>query len=86
MITCLHVSSLSKYQDISPSQKLSHMEFPRLDTGAQIITIVVNDLPEAITSGDLFMFNDDTTIFTIGKNIDNIILTLQSMLDQVYTY
>ena len=45
-----------------------------------------NDLPEIITSGDLFMFADDTTIFTIRKNIDDIILTLQSVLDQVHTW
>ena len=32
------------------------------------------------------MFADDTTIFTIRKNIDNIILTLQSVLDQVHTW
>ena len=32
------------------------------------------------------MFADDTTIFTIGKNTDNIILTLQSILDQLYTW
>ena len=32
------------------------------------------------------MFADDTTIFTIGKNTNKIILTLQSVLDQVYTW
>jgi len=47
--------------------------------GPKLFSIFVYDLPEVITSGDLFMFADDTTIFTIGKNIDNIILTLQSI-------
>ena len=32
------------------------------------------------------MFADDTTIYTIGKDIDNIILKLQCILDQVYTW
>ena len=54
--------------------------------GLKLFSIFVNDLPEAITSGDLFMFADDTTNFTIGENIDNVILTLQSILDQVYTW
>ena len=53
--------------------------------GPKLFSIFVNDLPESITSGDLFMFADDTTIFTIGKSIDNIILMLQSTLDEVYT-
>lgn len=53
--------------------------------GPKLFSIFVNDLPESISSGDLFMFADDTTIFTIGENTDNIILTLQSVLDQVYT-
>ena len=30
--------------------------------GLKLFSIFVNDLPESITSGDLFMFADDTTI------------------------
>ena len=66
------------------------MELPRLNTKVQIIFIFVNDLPEAITSitsDDLFMFNDNTTIYHWKEHgIDSIILMLQSMLDQVYTW
>lgn len=51
--------------------------------GPKLFSIFVNDLPESITSGELLMFADDTTIFTIGNNIDDIILTLQSVLDQL---
>ena len=54
--------------------------------GPKLFSIFVNDLPESITSGNVFMFADDTTIYTIGKDFDNIILTLQCILDQVYTW
>ena len=54
--------------------------------GPKLFSIFVNNLPELIASGDLFMFADDTTIFMIDKNTDNIILMLQSILDQVYTW
>ena len=35
--------------------------------GPKLFSIFVNDLPESISSGDLFMFADHTTIFTIGE-------------------
>ena len=54
--------------------------------GPKLFSIFVNDLPESITRGNVFMFADDTTIYTIGKDIDNIILILQCILDQVYTW
>ena len=36
-----------------------------------------------ITTGELFMFADNTTIFTVGDNTDAIIKTMQVILDQV---
>ena len=53
--------------------------------GPNLFSIFVNDLAESITSGELYLFADDTTIYTIGENTDDIIHTLQSILDQVYT-
>ena len=54
--------------------------------GPKLSSIFVNDLAESITSGELYLFADDTTIYTICENVDDIIHTLQSILDQVYTW
>lgn len=54
--------------------------------GPKLFSIFVNDLAESITHGELYLFADDTTIYTLGENIDDIIPTLQSILDQVHTW
>ena len=41
--------------------------------GPKLFSLYVNDFPESVTSGELYMFADDTTIFTISDNIDTII-------------
>lgn len=54
--------------------------------GPRLFSIYANDFPEAFTDGDLFMFVNDTTIFTIGKDMDGIIVVLQLILDQVFSW
>ena len=54
--------------------------------GPKLFSIFINDLAESITHGEFYLFADDTTIYTIGENIDDIIPTLQSILDQVHTW
>ena len=46
----------------------------------------VNDFPESITSGELYIFADDTTIFTVCDNIDIIFKAMQDILDQVLSW
>ena len=38
--------------------------------GPKLFCLYVNDFTESITSGELYMFADDTTIFTVSDNID----------------
>ena len=38
--------------------------------GPRPYTIYVNDLPNAITFGDVFMYADDTTLYCVGRNFD----------------
>ena len=39
-----------------------------------------------MTNEELSLFADNMTIYTLGKNIDDVIQTLQSMLDQAHTW
>ena len=54
--------------------------------GPKLSSIFVNNLAESIISRELYLFADDTTIYTTGENIGDIIHMLQSKLDQVYTW
>jgi len=46
--------------------------------GPRLYTIYVNDFPNAITSGDVFMYADDTTLYYVGKNFDQVCSQLSS--------
>ena len=51
--------------------------------GPRLYTIYVNDLPNAITLGDAFMYADDTTLYCVGKNFDQVCLQLNSILEHL---
>ena len=44
--------------------------------GRRLYTIYVNDLPDYIDSGDLYMYVDDTTVYCICQNADQVITAL----------
>jgi hypothetical protein len=54
--------------------------------GPRLYSIYVNDLPLAITDGTLQMYADDTTIYLIGTNIETIITSLNSILNQIHQW
>ena len=54
--------------------------------GPRLFSIYVNDLPDATPLGHIHMFADDTTIFYIGKDIEQIIDTLNSILKDLYVW
>lgn len=54
--------------------------------GPRLFTTYVNDLPSSIKSGEAFMFADDATIYTIGSSTDEVIISLQEILDQLQSW
>ena len=44
-----------------------------------------NDLPDSIKSDEVYMYADDTTIYTTGKTTDEVAIALQAILDQLQT-
>ncbi|PFX26789.1 RNA-directed DNA polymerase from mobile element jockey [Stylophora pistillata] len=51
--------------------------------GPRLYTIYVNDLPDAITLGNVLMYTDDTTIYCTGKSFDELCLDLNKVLDEL---
>ena len=51
--------------------------------GPTLFTLFTNDLPAAISEGDLYMYADDTSIYCIGENADVVIAALNNALLEV---
>ena len=51
--------------------------------GPKLYTILVSDLPEAITEREVTLFADDTSIYCIGDNVDKIIDSLNLAMEEV---
>jgi len=54
--------------------------------GPRLYTMYVNDLPGHIDSGDLYMYADNTTVYCIGPNVDQVISSLNKTMKQVFTW
>ena len=52
--------------------------------GPRLFSIYVNDLPESISCGDLYMFADETTVFAISKDTDMIISSFQKFFSAAH--
>lgn len=51
--------------------------------GPRLYTIYVNDLPDHIDSGDLYMYAENTTVYSIGPNVDLVMSSLNKTMEQV---
>ena len=51
--------------------------------GPTLFTLFANDIPAAISEGELYMYADDTSIYCIGENADVAVAALNNALLEV---
>ena len=54
--------------------------------GPKLYGIHVNDLPESVDEGDVSLFADDTSAYCIGENVEEVVDTLNRIMEQVYLW
>ena len=54
--------------------------------GPRLYSIYVNDLPNAVTDGEVEMYADDTTAYCIGDNFDTVTKGLNLIFKQIYRW
>ena len=50
-----------------------------LNVGPTLFPLYTNDLPNSVTSGYVFMYADDTTVYCIGDTVDNTVTSLKKL-------
>ena len=51
--------------------------------GPILYTIYTNNLPDCANDGCIYMYADDTTVFTFGLNVGQVIKSLNSLMSQI---
>ena len=51
--------------------------------GPRLYTIYTNDLPDQVGDGSIMMYADDTTIYSIGWNVERVILSRSGLMAQI---
>ena len=54
--------------------------------GHRLYSIHVNDLPDCIEEGELSLFADDTNVYFIGNNVEEVVDMLNKVMAQVYDW
>ena len=54
--------------------------------GLRLFSLYVNDLPSAITSSEVHLFADDSTFYSIGTNIEEVIDALNETGKQIFAW
>ena len=51
--------------------------------GPCLFSLYTNDIPEAVTSGNLYLYADDTTVYCIGSTVDEACNLLNNALNEL---
>ena len=51
--------------------------------GPRLYTIYVNDLPDHVDSGDIYLYADDTMVYCISPTVDHFLSSLNKALKQI---
>ena len=54
--------------------------------GPRLVSLYINDLPSTIKSSELCLFVDDSTFYSIGSNIEEVIDALNETWKQIFTW
>jgi len=48
--------------------------------GPTLFALCANDIPSSVSSGSVFMYADETTVYCIGDSVDNAVMSLNAAL------
>ena len=51
--------------------------------GPTLFNLYTSDLPDSVSSGEVYMCADDTSIYSVGDTIDNVTAMLDNALDEL---
>jgi hypothetical protein len=51
--------------------------------GPTLFSLYTSDLPDAVTTGTIYMYADDTTLYCIGDSIDTVTTELNKTLEEL---
>ena len=54
--------------------------------GPTLFTLFTNDLPTAVKSGNVYMYADDTTLYTTGRTVSEVTSKLNCALNELYEW
>ena len=54
--------------------------------GPTLFALYTNDPTRAVTSGSIFMYADDTTVYCLGDTVDSTVISLDRALSELYSW